>query len=66
MYVLPALQRSGGIFWKYAKVELRPPTPGDIGPAIAQASKLYREASWEKLKQQTFRVSDGSNGGGFS
>jgi len=38
------------VFYKYAKVELRPPTPAEIPSAIADASKKITN-----LQKQTFR-----------
>ena len=39
--------------WKYSKVELRPPTPGEIGKAIPLAQKGINNLTTGKFRQYT-------------
>ena len=44
-------------FWRYAKVELRPPTPGEVGTAIGDAQKGFQNLKSGKWMNYTVRVS---------
>ena len=45
------------VAWKYAKVELAPPTPGDIPKAIGGLRQAINSLRTGRYKQLTVRVS---------
>ncbi|GAA53160.1 F-type H+-transporting ATPase subunit g [Clonorchis sinensis] len=48
----PALSK----FMTYARVEMRPPTLSDIGPAVAEATQLINAAKSGRWKEVTVKV----------
>jgi len=53
--VLEAAKPKLNTFWRYAKVELAPPTPMEIGTAIGQASQGVANLQKMTFKQLTVR-----------
>ncbi|KAI9585331.1 hypothetical protein GQX74_001178 [Glossina fuscipes] len=53
--LLAQLRPQMDVFWKYAKVELTPPSPGDIGAIRNGISKLIKGAQSGSYKNLTVR-----------